>query len=53
MTGNLFVVVTIVTPTRLSGEQKDLFSRLASTKENTSDSMFEKVKTFFKRNFSS
>lgn len=53
MTGNLFVVVTIVTPTRLSGEQKDLFSRLASTKENTSDTMFEKVKSFFKRNFTS
>jgi molecular chaperone DnaJ len=51
-TGNLYVVVNVVTPTRLSSEQKDLFNRLANTKENTSDTTFEKIKNFFKRNFS-
>ncbi|MFA6627669.1 MAG: molecular chaperone DnaJ [Bacilli bacterium] len=50
-TGNLYVVVTIVTPNRLSAEQKDLFSRLANTKENSNDSTFIKIKNFFKRNF--
>ncbi len=51
-TGNLYVVVNVVTPTKLSSEQRDIFNRLATTKENTSDSTFERIKKFFKKNFS-
>lgn len=48
MTGNLYVVVNIVTPTKLTSEQKEIFNRLANTKENISESTFEKIKKFFK-----
>ncbi|MDD3106547.1 MAG: molecular chaperone DnaJ [Bacilli bacterium] len=46
-TGHQFVIVNIVTPTRLTNEQRDLFSRLARTDEKSS-SIFEKIKKFFK-----
>jgi molecular chaperone DnaJ len=46
-TGHQFVVVNIVTPTRLTNEQKELFNRLQKTNEKT-ENVFEKIKKFFK-----
>lgn len=46
-TGNLYVVVKIITPTKLSQEQKDLFKKLSKTNEK-SESVFDKIKKFFK-----
>ena len=44
-TGNLYVTVKVVTPTKLTSEQKELFIKLSNTNEK-SDSLFDK----FKRN---
>lgn len=46
-TGNLYVIVKIITPTKLSSEQKDLFTKLKKTNEK-SESIFDKIKKFFK-----
>lgn len=46
-TGHQFVIVKIVTPTKLSAEQKDLFKKLSKTDE-MSESVFSKIKKFFK-----
>lgn len=46
-TGHLYVIVRVVTPTKLSNEQKDLFTKLGKTNER-SESLFEKIKKFFK-----
>lgn len=46
-TGNLYVVAKIVTPSKLSNEQKELFKKLSKTDER-SESVFEKIKRFFK-----
>ena len=46
-TGNLYVIVRVVTPTKLSSEQKNLFEKLSKTNEK-SESLFEKIKKFFK-----
>ena len=45
--GNQFVVIKLVTPTKLTNEQKELFTRLANTNEK-SESFFDKIKKFFK-----
>lgn len=47
VTGHQFVVVNLVTPTKLSNEQKELFTRLSKTNEKNS-SVFDKIKKFFK-----
>ena len=46
-TGHQFVMVTVVTPTKLSSEQRDLFNRLAKT-DDKSTGIFERIKKFFK-----
>lgn len=46
-TGSLFVVVKIITPTKLSNEQKDLFTKLKKTNEKN-ESIFDRIKRFFK-----
>ena len=46
-TGNQYVTVKVITPTKLSGEQKDLFEKLSKTNETASSSIFEKFKKFF------
>lgn len=47
-TGHLYVIVNVVTPTKLTAEQKNLFTKLSSTDEK-SESVFEKLKKFFKK----
>ncbi len=46
-TGNLYVIVKLITPTKLSSEQKDLFKKLSKTNEKN-ESIFDKIKKFFK-----
>lgn len=46
VTGHQYVIVTVVTPEKLTNEQKDLFSKLSKTNEESS-SMFKKIKKFF------
>ena len=46
--GNQYVTVNVVTPTKLTNEQKELFTKLANTNEKT-ESTFEKIKKFFKK----
>jgi molecular chaperone DnaJ len=46
-TGNQYVLVNLVTPTKLSNEQKKLFEGLSKTNE-MSESVFSKIKKFFK-----
>lgn len=46
-TGNLYVIVKIITPTKLSSEQKELFKKLSKTNEKN-ETIFEKIKNFFK-----
>ena len=45
--GHQYVIVNVKTPTKLSNEQKELFTKLSKTDE-TSDSFFTKFKKFFK-----
>lgn len=45
--GNQFVITKVITPTKLSAEQKDLFTKLSNTDEK-SESAWEKIKKFFK-----
>ena len=47
-TGHLYVIVKVVTPTKLSSEQKNLFTKLAQTDEK-SESIFDKIKKCFKK----
>ncbi len=48
-TGNMFVTVKVVTPTKLTNEQKELFAKLGNTNlANNGESFFEKIKKFFK-----
>ncbi|NLD26494.1 MAG: molecular chaperone DnaJ [Acholeplasmataceae bacterium] len=46
-TGNQYVLVNLVTPTKLNSEQKRLFESLSKTNE-MSESVFSKIKKFFK-----
>ena len=45
--GHEFVIVKLITPTKLSQEQKELFTRLGNTNEKN-ESIFDKIKKFFK-----
>lgn len=46
--GHQYVVVKVITPTNLSAEQKELFTKLSNTNEQGSSSFFDKIKRFFK-----
>ncbi len=46
--GHQFVIVKVVTPTNLSSEQKELFTKLSNTDETANNSFFERIKKFFK-----
>jgi molecular chaperone DnaJ len=46
-TGHLYVIVRVVTPSKLSSEQKELFTKLSKTNE-TQETIFDKIKKFFK-----
>ena len=46
-TGHLYVIVKIITPTKLTAEQKNLFDKLSKTNEKN-ESFFDKIKKFFK-----
>ena len=46
--GNLIVTVKVVTPTKLSSEQKELFVKLSNTNEKN-ESIFDKIKKYFKK----
>lgn len=45
--GHQYVVVKVITPTNLSSEQKELFTKLSNTNE-TPNNFFDKIKKFFK-----
>lgn len=44
--GSQYVTVNVITPTKLTNEQKELFSKLAKTNEKN-EGRFEKIKKFF------
>ena len=46
--GHQYVVVKVMTPTKLTSEQKELFTKLSKTDETSSNSIFDKIKKFFK-----
>ncbi|MDD3123324.1 MAG: DnaJ C-terminal domain-containing protein, partial [Candidatus Izemoplasmatales bacterium] len=48
-TGHQYVVVNVVTPTKLTAEQKDLLTKLSRTNEKN-ESVYDKIKKFFKGN---
>lgn len=45
--GSEFVTVNLITPTKLTSEQKELFTKLSKTNEKN-ESVFERIKKFFK-----
>jgi len=45
--GSQYVSVNIITPTRLTNDQKELFKKLSKTNEKN-ESVFDKIKKFFK-----
>lgn len=47
-TGSQFVIVDVITPTKLSAEQKELFTKLSKTND-TQDNVFDKIKKFFQK----
>ena len=46
-TGHQYVVVQVITPKKLTNEQKELFKKLSKTNEQN-DNVFEKIRKFFK-----
>lgn len=46
-TGHQYVTVNVITPTRLTTEQKDLFNRLGKTDETVGNRLFDRIKKFF------
>ncbi len=46
--GDQIVTIVVVTPTSLSQKQKDIFAELSKTDESKNNSVFEKIKKFFK-----
>ena len=46
-TGDMYIIFKVITPTKLSREQKDLFNKLASTNLDTSE--IDKFNRFVKR----
>ena len=47
--GHQIVVVKVITPTNLTQKQKELFKELAATDETSGNSIFERIKKFFKK----
>ena len=47
VTGHQYVIIKVVTPTHLTNDQKELFTRLRGTNEKSS-SFFDKIRKFFK-----
>ncbi|HHU55573.1 MAG TPA: molecular chaperone DnaJ [Acholeplasmataceae bacterium] len=47
-TGHQYVIVKVITPTKLSAEQKELFTKLSKTNEKT-NSIFDRIKKFFNK----
>jgi len=47
--GNQYVIVNVVTPSKLTNEQRELFTKLSQTDEASSSTIFEKFKKFFKK----
>lgn len=47
--GDQFVKIRVVTPTKLSNDQKDLFKKLAKSDEKGSESIWDKLKNPFKK----
>ena len=45
--GNLYVIAKVITPSKLTAEQKELFKKLSRTNEKN-ESIFDKIKKFFK-----
>ena len=48
-TGNQYVILKVVTPTKLTKEQTELFTKLSKTDESSSNSIFDKFKKFFSK----
>lgn len=47
--GHQIVVIKVVTPTNLTAKQKELFRQLSETDETSGNSIFERIKKFFKK----
>ena len=47
--GSQYVVVKVVTPTKLDQTQKDLFTKLSKTDESKGSTIFDKFKKFFSK----
>lgn len=47
-TGNQYVIVKVVTPSKLSQEQKDILTKLSKTDEKN-EGIFDKLRNFFKK----
>lgn len=45
--GNEYVIVKVITPTKLSKEQTELLTKLSKTDESASNTIFDKFKKFF------
>jgi molecular chaperone DnaJ len=48
-TGDQFVTIKVVTPTKLTTDQRDLFERLSRTDETNNESLLDKIKKWFKK----
>ncbi|MFA7507396.1 MAG: molecular chaperone DnaJ [Bacilli bacterium] len=46
--GHQYIICNIITPTKLTNEQKEIFKQLSKTAEAT-DSVFDKIKKFFSK----
>ena len=44
---NLYVIAKVISPSKLTAEQKELFKKLSRTNEKN-ESIFDKIKKFFK-----
>ena len=47
--GHQYITCNLITPKKLTNEQKEIFKQLSKTAE-TNDSVFDKLKKFFKKN---
>ena len=45
--GNQYVIIKVITPTKLDNTQKELFTKLSNTDESKGSTFFEKFKKFF------
>ena len=47
--GDQIVTAIVITPTNLSSKQKEIFEELSKTDESKNNSLFDKIKKFFKQ----